>query len=305
VRGALEVLRTEQGLSVVNEVPLEDYVAGVLQGEVPAGWSPAVLRAQAVVSRTYALHERGVHGARGYHLEASTMSQVYAGADVSPSIRSAVESTRCEVLVYDGAPILAAFHSASGGRTASAREVWGRDLRYLVSQDVADEDDSPDTYWRALVSRTTLGRALGAAGHEIGEPKAIEVTKRSPSGRVAAMRIRGSRGKATLSGRQLRSLLGEAILKSTLFELRPHPSGFRFVGSGHGHGVGMSQWGARSLAENGADYLEILRTFYPGAELQRGRTSRVDRDTWPEERRSRGSRMREERKVATRSGGEE
>lgn len=268
VRGAVEVLRTDRELAAVNEVPLEEYVAGVLGGEIPAGWGAAALRAQAVASRSYALHQRAAYASRIYHVEATTQNQVYAGAEVPETLRGAVRDTRCQILTWQGAPILAAFHATSGGRTASAREVWGRELRYLVSQEVADEDDSPDTYWRASVSRTTLGRALSAAGYEIGDPRSMKIEERSASGRVSRLRIRGARGETILSGRELRLLLGESTLRSTLFELRPESGGFRFVGSGRGHGVGMSQWGARSLAEHGASYREILETFYPGAELR-------------------------------------
>lgn len=271
LRGALEVLRTERGLAVVNAVPLEDYVIGALGGEMPASWSREALRAQAVVSRTYALHQRAAHRARDHDVEAGTLSQVYVGAEIAPpSLRAAVRDTRCEILTHAGGrPILAAFHSASGGRTASSLEVWGREIPYLVSVEVEGEDDSPDTYWRAAVSRTTLGRALSAAGYEIGRAEGVEILERSPSGRVARLLIEGTGGEITLSGRELRAALGESTLKSTVFELRPTSEGFLFVGSGSGHGVGMSQWGARGLAERGAGYREILEKFYPGTRLER------------------------------------
>ncbi len=83
------------------------------------------------------------------------------------------------------------------------------------------------------------------------------------------MRFTGERGGVTLTGRRVREALGESILKSTLFELREVGDGFVFVGSGSGHGVGMSQWGARAMARRGDDYREILRTFYPGTDLRR------------------------------------
>lgn len=267
VHGRLDVLAVDAGLIVVNEVPLERYVEGVLAGEIPSSWAPAALRSQAVVSRSYALHQRMVHRRRAWHVEADTRSQVYAGAEAPESVRRAVRSTRCEVLTHGGLPILAAFHSASGGRTASAEEVWGRDLAYLVSREVTGEDDSPDTYWRARISARTLGRALGAAGWSVGDVREAEVVERSESDRVRAIRFRGTRGDVTLSGRQLREALGESTLRSTLFELRGGQGDFVFVGSGSGHGVGMSQWGARALAQRGEDYRSILEAFYPGTAL--------------------------------------
>jgi stage II sporulation protein D len=268
-RGVLEVARGDQGLLVINEVPLEEYVAGALGREMFASWQQAALRAQAVAIRSYALHQQRTGGAL-YHLEADTASQVYGGvAAESPEVWEAVDATRGEVLTFAGEPILAAFHSASGGRTASAAEVWGSPLPYLVSLPVQGEEDSPDTYWRAAVTRTTLARALEALGQPVGPPRAVEVLERTASGRVGAVRFRGPRGDATVAGRTLRAALGESILRSTLFDVRLSPDAVVFVGSGRGHGVGMSQWGARALAESGADYREILRVFYPGTRLER------------------------------------
>lgn len=269
VAGRLSAFLHEGEVVVVNDVPLERYVEGAIAGEMPLGWAAEALRAQAVVSRTYALHQRDARRSDAWDVEAGTRSQVYVGLDAAEPARRAARETRCEVLTHAGAPILAAFHSASGGRTASAGEVWGRDLAYLVSMEVPGEDDSPDTYWRAAISRPTLGRALGALGHPIGDVTEASIEDRTPSGRVRWIRFRGERGEVRLSGRQLRWALGESTLRSTLFELRPGAEGFVFVGSGRGHGVGMSQWGARSLAERGATYREILESFYPGARLGR------------------------------------
>jgi peptidoglycan hydrolase-like amidase len=146
VEDRVEVLPAGSGLEVVAHVPLERYVAGAVAGEIPALWAEEALRAQAIVSRTYALHQRRAHAKRSHHVEAGTRSQVFAGSNVPASVSGAVRDTRCQVLTHRGAPILAVFHSASGGRTASAAEVWGRDLGYLVSLPVDGEDDSPERY---------------------------------------------------------------------------------------------------------------------------------------------------------------
>lgn len=277
VGGSLEAYLDDGVVVLVNEVPLEPYVAGAIGGEMPTDWAGDALRAQAVASRTYVLHQRATAASsgRGWDVESGTTSQVYAGLDAAAPARRAVDDTRCEILTRAGKPILAAFHSASGGRTASAREVWGESLSYLVSVDVPDEEDSPDTYWRAGISRSTLGRALKAAGFPIGAIASVAVEDRSESGRVRWIRFQGDRGNVRLSGRQLRSALGESTLRSTLFEVKPNSDGFVFVGSGRGHGVGMSQWAARSLADQGATYREILEKFYPGTTLGRWQGSRT------------------------------
>jgi stage II sporulation protein D len=254
---------------VINSVGLEDYVAGVLEGEIPASWEAEALAAQAVASRSYALYERASRGRAPWHVTATTTHQVYAdSARVHDAIRKAVERTRGEVLTFAGRPILAAFHSASGGRTAAAAEVWGRSLPYLVSRDVVGEEDSPDTYWRAGLTFETFGRLLTSAGRGVGRPGSAKVLERTPSGRVARIEVKGSEGSVVLSGRDLRRIVGESTLRSTLFDVRPETEGIVFVGTGRGHGVGMSQWGAQAMAQDGRSYPEILATFYPGTRVE-------------------------------------
>lgn len=272
-RGAME-MRLEQGqVVVVNEVPVESYVAGVLLGEVYERWGAAVLRAQAVVARTYALHRRARARAAGrrFDLEGDTAGQVYLGLDgESPAARAAVEATRGVVLEWEGEPILAAFHSCSGGQTASAEEVWGERLPYLQSVRVEGEEDSPDMYWRVRLTTSDLRRALARLGQAPGAVRDLRVVERSPSGRVRRVRVLGSEGSVEVQGRDFRRALGLARVPSTLFEVRREGEVFLLVGSGRGHGVGMSQWGALALAHRGSGPREILATFYPGAVLQPG-----------------------------------
>jgi stage II sporulation protein D len=267
-RGKLEFRRIFEGMQVINEVMLEDYLAGILGRELYADWHPETLKAQAVAARSYVLHQRAASDGQSFHVEAGTSSQVYGGvAAETPSIRAAVSATRGEFLSYARKPILAVYHSASGGRTASSEEVWGRPLPYLVSLEVVDEQDSPDTYWRASISKTKLGRALDSLGIRIGSPRELQVVDRSRSGRALRVRIRGDKGNHNLEARALRVALGESVIRSTLFEIRSTRDAFVFVGSGHGHGVGMSQWGAQAMAQRGSTYREIIQTFYPGTSL--------------------------------------
>jgi stage II sporulation protein D len=270
-RGAIEVHREAAGIEIVNEVALEDYVAGTLHREVSPGWEREALRAQAVAIRSYALHRMAVAPReRHYDLEASPGDQVYGGmaAEAGGTCRPCRE-TAGEYLAWSGRPILAAFHSTAGGRTASAEEVWGRPVPYLVSREVSGEAGSPHAAWRLGVSRSELGGALAHAGKPVGSPRALRILERSASGRVSELRVDGSAGSRTLAGKTLRAALGAQRLKSTLFEVQRSGERFVFTGAGYGHGVGMSQWGARALARRGDDYRRILARFYPGARLLR------------------------------------
>ncbi len=267
-RGSVRVLRTQGGVAAVNELPLEDYVASVVASETYASFGAEALRAQAVAARTYAVHERLLHAADAWDLEAGTTSQAYGGADAETAAsRAAAEATRGQVLLYAGAPILAAFHATAGGVTASAEEVWGRPVPYLQSQPVEGEDVSPDTYWRIQVPAAELARALRGLGIDVGTPGELSVVERTPSGRVARLHVAGSRGGAELDGRRLREALGQERLRSTAFQVRREGDGFVFAGTGRGHGVGMSQWGAYAMGEQGASYRAILAHFYPGTRL--------------------------------------
>jgi stage II sporulation protein D len=271
VRGGLEIRRVPDGLQVVNEVGLEDYVAGTLGKEIYPDWDPETMKAQAVVARSYALYQRARNNSHPYHVVAGTGHQVYGGFDAeTPAVVAAVSATRGEFLAYQHSPILAAYHSASGGRTASAQEVWGESLPYLVSMKVDGEEESPDTYWRAAISRTKLGRALASLGIQIESVRDARVVDRSRSGRALRVQIRSDTGSHTLEARALRVALGETVIRSTLFEIRAERDGFVFVGSGYGHGVGMSQWGAQAMALRGSSYREILQAFYPGTSLVTG-----------------------------------
>ena len=276
VRGALDVLRTESGLALVNEVPLEAYVSGTLARETYPGWGSEVLRAQAVVARTYVLYEHARRHGQAYDVKATTESQVYGGMDAeSEVVVRATDDTRGEYLAFGGEPILAVYHSAAGGETQGAEEVWTRSLPYLRPVSVEGEEASPDTYWRAVVSRETLTRVATELGHPVGAVREVRIEERSAGGRVRSVRIVGTGGESVVAAGSLRAALGEDVLKSTLFEVHPgrdeRLQDFVFVGSGRGHGVGMSQWGARAMAERGAGYREILQHFYPGTTLRRVR----------------------------------
>ncbi len=270
--GAIILVSSARGVQVINEVPLEKYIAGILMLEVYHTWHEEVLHAQAVVARTYALHERARNIKQPYHVKSDVTSQVYGGANAA-SIKAEriVRETRGEFLAFDGKPILAVYHSASGGTTASAEEVWGRPVPYLVSREVEEESDSPETYWRVILSEEELRTALARRKIEVGEILEWSISEHSPSGRAQRIRIRGTYGTEEVTSQQFRLALGSSVVKSTTFELRMHEQGFLIVGSGYGHGVGMSQWGARAMAERGANYREILAWFYPGTTLSRVR----------------------------------
>jgi stage II sporulation protein D (peptidoglycan lytic transglycosylase) len=264
------MVRANEGrIQVLNRVDLEEYVASTVGGEMMASWPREALRAQAVAARTYVLHEAGKRRTADWDVGATALSQVYRGIEAeTPETRAAARATANEVLTYKGKPILAVFHSTAGGRTEAAGDVWGEDRPYLRVVDVEDEEDAPHTYWRKTIPRRELEEVLARVGLRVGRLESAEVVARTRGGRVKRLKLRGTDRSVVAEAERLRKLVSELELHSRLFEVRSIRDDFAFVGSGHGHGVGMSQWGARGMARRGESYKRILETFYPGARLE-------------------------------------
>lgn len=272
-RGVLELRHRGAGLTAVNIVPVDDYLLSVVPEEMPTDWPAEALKAQSVAARSFALKSRGRHAAEGYDLCTTTHCQLYKGiASEKTASTAAVRATRGEVLTYGGQPIEALFHTDSGGMTESSEDVWGNPIPYLRAVRDTPLGTMP---WTKTVSTADLEQKLAAKGHNIGRLRAIELSPlavgraakdRTASGRVKAMTVTGTKGTATLSGNAWRSLLG---LKSTLFSAKLTKDTVTFTGFGAGHGLGISQWGAKRLAETGKSYADILHHYYTGVTLQR------------------------------------
>lgn len=294
-RGTVEVRRTGAGISVVERVGIESYLAGVVSAELgdhPEGDDQAAM-AQAVVSRTYAVRNAGRWRAQGFDLAANIGDQRYDGVQgETPQAWRAVRATRGQILTWQGRPIDAFFHSTCGGRTADAAEVFSGGRRpYLRS--IADVDGdglpycriSPRYQWREdwtaaeLVSalRRTLPVESGIRASEVTVVRGITVAGRTVSDRVARLVIRLGTRTVTVEGPAIRRVLvppGQEILRSAAFTLRPLNANGRLAGlvaegRGAGHGVGLCQWGAIGRARAGQRYPQILAAYFPGASLTR------------------------------------
>jgi stage II sporulation protein D len=297
-RGDVLVQGSRPGrVTAINVVELETYLLGVVPHEIGRVGEDLLqaAKAQAVAARTYAVAHRGRREALGFDYFATVQDQVYGGSrDEHDVTNRAVRETAGEVLLYGGVPIEAYYHSTCAGRTAALEEVWdGPPRPYLVS--VADiNPETGQAYdhfssrfewsvrWSADelagILRTTLADSLPAGVSSIGEIRDMRVLERTPSGRVARMRIETSTTTFHVGRDRVRWILltpqGNA-LNSSLFEvtLERDPAG-RVLhviadGGGWGHGIGMCQVGAMGRARHGQDYRTILSTYYPGTQLRR------------------------------------
>lgn len=331
-RGQVSIHQTNKnsGLTVVNTIPLESYLYGVVPKEISPDWPSEAVKAQAVAARTYALHSINKHNDDGYDVCATTDCQVYGGMDSEAvGTSKAINDTYGQVLFYQGKLISAFFHSSSGGYTENSENVWGSSLPYL--RGVVDYDQkSPQYKWEKQYNVGELEALLARAGYNIGKLKSIDLSPlprppvsandRGVSGRVKEIRFVGSNGVVFLTGAKVRSILS---LNSTLFDvgilvpaqktlefditdsfgdhqtkevavnlptvqrkefLDAKESVHRitgqvnekviFSGYGWGHGLGLSQWGAKAMALSAPPgdstyFKQILKHYYQGVDIQR------------------------------------
>jgi stage II sporulation protein D len=318
------------GLTVVNTLPIEQYLYGVIAREISPEWPLEAVKAQTVAARTYAMYNMNKHQEDGYDVCSTTDCQVYGGVkSEDPRAMKAVDDTAGQVIMYQGKMIAAYFHSNSGGYTENSENVWSTYQPYL--RGVVDYDqNSPYYKWEKRLTPSELTVAMNKAGYAIGTVSAIELAplsnkhmvsaQRGISGRVKVVQVIGTNGRARLTGEKFRTMLG---LKSTLFDLRvmvqmgqklefeiadsngdmdnkqvdvnlPPSAEQGFItdkieihrimgrpgevivvsGFGFGHGIGLSQWGAKAMAEQGPQgnttyFQEILKHYYQGTTIKK------------------------------------
>jgi stage II sporulation protein D len=326
----IHITNGKTGMTVVNTLPIEQYLYGIIGKEISPEWPLEAVKAQVVAARTYAYYSLNKHQNDGYDVCATTDCQVYGGIDSeTPRVIKAIDATVGQVMLYQGKPIQAFFHSSSGGYTENSENVWGTYLPYL--RGVVDYDQkSPQYKWEKTIFPSELEESISKAGYAIGAIRAIELSPlgiqpmnnidRGVSGRIKGIRFIGTAGSIQLTGENLRKILA---LKSSLIDIQvmvPVQKNIEFEisdkignqgnkkveinippskekgyftdkedirriggrpneiivisGFGFGHGIGLSQWGAKAMAEKGPKddptyYKEILRHYYQGIEIKK------------------------------------
>lgn len=271
-RGDLELMPSPANpktFQVINPVLLEDYLLSVVPSESPASWPLESLKAQSLAARTYAVANWGKRKAEGFDMSDDTSDQMYRGVVTeAPGPNEAVKATAHQVITHQGKPINALFFSCSGGMTDSAKEVWGMDLPYI--QPVPDFDQAAPRYrWNVTKSQADLQAAAKKLGVDVGIVKSVTPLTLTPQGRVQSLRINGTTGSAEVDGNKFRFAAG---LNSTFWKASPSGNGnarsISFDGGGWGHGLGMSQYGARQMAADGKDAEAIIKHYYQGVAIE-------------------------------------
>ena len=267
--GGVRLNKADGKLTVVNLVPIEEYLRGVLPEEMSPSYPLEALKAQAVAARSFALKNRDKHRMDGFDLCATTHCQVYMGDKLFETTDKAIADTRGEILTYKDKLIETSFHADSGGMTENVADVWGRNLPYLAAvKEIIQLGES----WTVKFTAKDFSSRFG---ENFGEVKAIKLSKlkigtaasdRTVSGRVRTAQIVGSKRTLTLEGTELRRKFS---LPSTLFDMELKDKEIIFTGYGRGHGVGMAQKGAKSYALDGWSYKKILEHYYCDTKLKK------------------------------------
>jgi stage II sporulation protein D len=257
-RGSVRVIADGKKLLAVNQVDLEQYLYSVLGAEMSTNFPAEALKAQAVAARTYALYRSQSTSQKPFDVDSTQASQVYRGlSSEANTTQAAVNATLGQIMTYQGKPILAVFHSASGGHTENVEDIWTDRVPYL--RGVADYDaGTPGYEWTKTFTNGELSKSL-----KINHIKTIAPDRTTQFGSVVSLKIDGDTSE-TLPGDKVRTALK---LRSLRFAITPTPTGFTFTGRGYGHALGMSQWGAYKLAQQGMKYTKILAHYYQGVEL--------------------------------------
>lgn len=277
---AATVLRVKDG-DTISEMTMADYLPGVVRGEMPATFEEEALKAQAVAERTYILYQIK-NGPKGSHPDADVCTDykccsAYVSAEQAAQkwgeqaaaneekIQQAVHDTDGYVALYDNAPILAVFHSSSAGKTESSGDVWSRDLPYLAPVDSPENADSVPNYYSTVSFSAEEFRAKFLVAHPEavfsgGAEGWITDLKKNGSDRVAEVTV----GGVCVEGVEMRTIYA---LRSASFTVEATAENITFHVTGYGHGVGLSQYGANTMASQGATWQEILQRYYTGVTL--------------------------------------
>ncbi len=293
--------RSDEGpekFDVIVAMPVEDYLPGVVVGEMYAHWPRRAFEVQAVCARTYALHERdrARRLGRAFDVESTTLDQAFGGTTTILAAKDAVRDTRGVVLTERGELVRAYYSSCCGGRAAAASDVWPTGPGFEFNRATALQGRprewacEPSTMFRWSVTRSesdfsqrlrAWGRAAGNPVKTMGQLRSVEIDRTSASGRPARYRLTDDKGKSyTLTAEEFRVACNQPVdglapitrenrVSSGDVSVEVRSGVVKVSGRGFGHGVGMCQWCAKGMAERGESWQKMVAAFYPGAEAVR------------------------------------
>lgn len=272
--GDLFLIHRGLNIDVVIKVPIEDYVLGVVAGEMPLSWPIETLKAQAIAARSYVLSVMQFRRKNNFDVDNHTADQVYVPLNENKrslqykNILLAVRETKGQYLskLANNSPVKTFYHSDCGGQTTSVQKVWGKSEVNLGTTVDPYCPQNPKARWKLVMPLLNFTQLIGG--------EIISVKNESPQSesRVIEVVIQNQGKISHLNSQKLREKIGFDLIKSTRFQIEKKNNQIVFQGVGYGHGVGLCQWGSYKLALLGKDYQQILKHYYPQARLNMSRS---------------------------------
>lgn len=269
-RGSLKLIAKGNCITVVNVVNLEDYLKSVVPSEMPASWSEEALKAQSIAARSYAISNINKRNSEGYDLKDTPQDQAYSGyIKENQRTNNVISATQNLVLVSNNKVVPAYYHSSSGGITDN--NVWNSKVNFVKPVKSFDSE-SPKSNWSKKIPIERTNKLLASAGMNIGSIVSIMPTEKSEYGRIKKLRLIGSTGSAIIAVENFQRILN---LPSNFFRVFISGGSLLIDGKGSGHGLGMSQWGAKHLAERGCNAFQILGYYYTNVEIRKINNAKI------------------------------
>jgi len=321
-RGQISAIYSNGKIYALNKLGMEEYLYGVLPSEVYVTWPEEAIKAQAVVARTYMAYKMNQNKENIFDVVNGVTNQVYKGYDFENiATTEAVNNTKNQIIIYDNEPIMAVYHSNSGGQTESSQNIWSSKLPYLQGREDKYSLNQNRSTWTYSISKGDLTNLL-SSNYNIGDVKNIKIIERSENNRVLKLQVEGTLDSIILEKETVRKIIGYDKIKSiwydfgALFDLSiKNDTGIssykntsidlsvisedgikntngneiyilsengkykkstnavqvgdniQINGRGFGHGVGMSQWGAKAMADQNFSYIEICKYYYNDVEI--------------------------------------
>jgi len=276
--GSVRVVKDSSGkFLAVNTLNVEEFLLGAVACEMSPKGPLEALKAQAIAARSHALYMASTSANQSYDLIAN-LSQAYKGkTKLHKNVVLAIESTRGQLLYFNDKLFPSYYHDSCGGHTTSAAQVWPRinsgqfpsRMPWPTTTTCSHCEKSQENKWTFEISRGSLKRSLEGAGYKVGLLPSVRVIDKDEGGHIKNVSIDSDLKSIVCNAESLRALLGYSSLRSTLFKVSQplNPDGtlgdmIVFQGDGHGHGVGLCQFGAQQMARKGANYREILARYY-------------------------------------------
>ena len=253
----------------------DEYIAGVVAGEMKNDWPVEALAAQAIIARTFtleAIETKGGVPARGTQASTDIKEfQAYNAKDVNDNVKQAVAMTRGQVITYQGKLAKTWFHASAGGKTAAAKE--GLNYKedeppYIHSVDSPDDLAPPEVQnWTVKIPTAKVKEAMAKQGKNVAKVATFAIADKGESGRATTFTVNDGN---KITAPEFRVAVGSTELKSTLLDsVTMDGDNVVFSGKGYGHGVGMSQWGAHKMAKDGKNPAEIISHYYQGVTIEK------------------------------------